>query len=334
MVISNREKQTTYRILLLEKDAYEVKFMSSLIQSVVDCRIEVVNCDRDFLDLLNKNNYHLAIVTDLVFGLFFLERIKRIDFSGGIIFISDQPKIEDAVTVMRLGAEDYLGRPFKGGLFQLAVKRALEKKFALNRPDDGAQGLAFVDDATGLYNNRYLKFTLDREIRQSYLSKESFSVLFIDADRFKEVNDVYGHSIGTKLLKELGHHFKKFLREGDSVFRYGGDEFVAVLSPCDLMTGGVVAERIRESVEKKIFLINEGFSIRMTVSIGVALFPDHSKNKKELIDAADQAMYRVKKTTRNGVFIAKPMSSTLSSPMPNKIAIPYQSIKSEIQSGA
>src|SRR6185312_5490368 len=97
----------------------------------------------------------------------------------------------------------------------------------------GVQHLAYVDDATGLYNTRYLNYILDREIAQAAATSRAFAVLFIDADKFKGVNDTHGHLVGTKLLNELGVQLKRLVRGSDTVFRYGGDEFVAVLSPCD-----------------------------------------------------------------------------------------------------
>ncbi|MBY0471296.1 diguanylate cyclase [bacterium] len=171
----------------------------------------------------------------------------------------------------------------------------------------GVQHLVYVDDATGLYNTRYLNYILDREIAQALKSQSSFAILFIDADRFKSVNDTHGHLVGTKLLNELGEHLKKYVRETDTLFRYGGDEFVAVLSPCDLETARTVAERIRQSVEVKNFIEEEGLNIHFTVSIGVALFPQHASSKKDIIEAADKAMYGGKKTTKNRVIIADPM---------------------------
>jgi len=113
----------------------------------------------------------------------------------------------------------------------------------------GVAQLAYVDDATGLYNTRYLNNVLDREIATSQGSGKSFAVLFVDADKFKSINDTHGHLVGTKILNELGNQLRKLVRDTDTCFRYGGDEFVAVLSGCDLPTAKVVAERIRKSVE-------------------------------------------------------------------------------------
>lgn len=166
-----------------------------------------------------------------------------------------------------------------------------------------AQRLAYVDDATGLYNTRYLHTVLDREIASAKSSQQSFAVLFIDADHFKQVNDKYGHLVGTRLLNELGNHLKQELRDSDTVIRYGGDEFVVILSPCDLATAKMVAERIRQSVEGKSFIKENNVEIRFTVSIGVALFPLHADSKKAIIDAADQAMYKAKKGKKNAVVV-------------------------------
>ncbi len=168
----------------------------------------------------------------------------------------------------------------------------------------GVQQLAYLDDATGLYNTRYLYSILEREIAQASANRRSFAILFIDADRFKSVNDAHGHQAGTQLLNEVGSQLKGFVRGNDTVFRYGGDEFVAVLTSCDLPTARRVAERIRSSIEQHVFLAAQGKNIRLTVSIGVALFPEHADSVKAVIDAADHAMYAAKRATRNSVFIA------------------------------
>lgn len=176
----------------------------------------------------------------------------------------------------------------------------------------GVKNLIYVDDATGLYNTRYLNHILDREIEKAKTAQSSFAILFIDADHFKSVNDQHGHLVGTRLLNELGSHIKKDVRDSDTVFRYGGDEFVAVLSPCDMKTAKTVAERIRSSIATEKFLEKEGLSIHFTVSIGVALYPDHAQLKREIIQMADNAMYTAKKKSRNIVTVYDPSQDTKS----------------------
>lgn len=165
------------------------------------------------------------------------------------------------------------------------------------------ENLVYVDEVTGLYNTRYMNTVLDREIRLADQKKKSFAVLFIDVDHFKSVNDTYGHLVGSKLLNNLGRHLKNYVREGDTVFRYGGDEFVAVLTKTDLKTALKIAERIRQSVEGRKFLESEGVPAEFTVSIGVALYPIHAKSKKAVIEVADEAMYAAKKRSRNCVTV-------------------------------
>ena len=183
------------------------------------------------------------------------------------------------------------------------LKRQIEVTGNNIRQYMGVQHLVYVDDATGLYNTRYMNFILDKVIHQSEENDQTFAVLFIDGDRFKSVNDEHGHLTGTRILNALGHHLKVLSRDSDTVFRYGGDEFVAVLAPCDKKTAKAVANRIRKSIEKERFLEEDGKHIRVTVSIGVALFPEHAKTQKEIIEMADQAMYEAKKVSRNRVYI-------------------------------
>ena len=133
----------------------------------------------------------------------------------------------------------------------------------------------------------------------------AFALLFMDIDFFKEINDAHGHAAGNRALKELSILFKKCVRESDILFRYGGDEFIALLDPCDLLTATAVAERIRQTVMQYDFLKKTKHPVRLTISIGIALWPQHARTKKDLIEAADQAMYQAKKLSRNLVYIAK-----------------------------
>ncbi len=166
------------------------------------------------------------------------------------------------------------------------------------------KGLTFTDDLTGLYNQRYLEVILDRELSLAKRNDVNFSVLFLDMDHFKAVNDTHGHLIGSRLLYEVGQEIKRTLRESDICFRYGGDEFLIILAHTNLPDAVVVAERIRLQVEKKRFLAREGLDIRLTASIGVASVPDHATTKVQILKAADEALYGVKKAVRNKVIAA------------------------------
>jgi len=169
---------------------------------------------------------------------------------------------------------------------------------------DDLRGLTHTDDLTGLFNQRYLELILDREISLSKRNNTEFSVLFLDLDHFKSVNDTHGHLIGSRLLFEVGEEIKRALRDSDITFRYGGDEFVVILSHTGLEDAIMVAERVRQQIEKKRFLARENMDIRLTASIGVASVPLHAANKQQILKAADEALYGVKKAVRNKVIAA------------------------------
>jgi diguanylate cyclase (GGDEF)-like protein len=162
------------------------------------------------------------------------------------------------------------------------------------------ESLAYLDDLTHLYNTRYLDVALERELGGG----RPFSVLFMDLDRFKSVNDQYGHLSGSRLLVEVGRVLRACVRDEDSVVRYGGDEYVMLLGGID--SGGAlkVAERIRRAIEDHRFLSREGSRVRITASIGLASFPEHASTKAEILDLADRAMYRGKRSSRNVVYMA------------------------------
>lgn len=169
------------------------------------------------------------------------------------------------------------------------------------------RGLTHTDDLTGLYNQRYLEVILDRELSLAKRNNTEFSVLFLDLDHFKNVNDSHGHLIGSRLLFEVGQEIKRALRDSDITFRYGGDEFVIILSHTGLEAAVAVAERIRVQIEKKRFLVRDSLEIRLTASIGVASVPLHAITKQQILKAADEALYGVKKAVRNKVIAATSM---------------------------
>jgi len=162
--------------------------------------------------------------------------------------------------------------------------------------------MSITDDLTKLFNTRYLNRSLDLEISRATRHHTSLSLIFMDVDHFKLINDNYGHLVGSKLLVEMGQLLLKSLRTVDIVARYGGDEFVMVLPQTAPRSASQIAERIRRSIEHNVFLKRDGYSFKMTASFGVASYPESAKSKEELLKLADDAMYRVKNQTRNGVY--------------------------------
>ena len=165
--------------------------------------------------------------------------------------------------------------------------------------------LTITDDCTSLYNARHMDFILETEIYRSQRYGYEFSVVFIDLDHFKGINDTHGHLIGSKLLAEVGLIVKSACRRIDFAFRYGGDEFVIVLPQASKENAFVVARRLHKLIGETHWLTNDGLDVRFTASIGVASYPSDAKTKVELLHLADEAMYAIKNSTRNGVAAAK-----------------------------
>jgi len=167
-----------------------------------------------------------------------------------------------------------------------------------------AEALSVTDDLTQLYNSRYLSQVLRRETKRASRSGRPLSLLFIDLDGFKSINDTHGHLYGSRALVEAAGLIRVSARETDVVARFGGDEFALILPDTGSEGAAAVGERIRDRVNAHRFLQGDGLSIHLTVSVGVATLPDVAASTEGLIQAADEAMYHVKEHGKNGIYIA------------------------------
>jgi diguanylate cyclase (GGDEF)-like protein len=168
------------------------------------------------------------------------------------------------------------------------------------------KNLATYDTLTGLYNRRYFDERFGMEVQQAFVNKSSLSLILIDIDHFKKVNDTYGHLEGDKILRGVGSLLKNSVRKNDTVARYGGEEFVLILPETNLEAASMIAERIRQVVESTAFDV-ENAHIRVTISLGISSFPSHRpRSKEELVKMADLALYHAKGEGRNRVSLYDP----------------------------
>jgi diguanylate cyclase (GGDEF)-like protein len=167
-----------------------------------------------------------------------------------------------------------------------------------------AEALSVTDDLTQLYNSRYLSQVLRRETKRASRSGRPLSLLFIDLDGFKAINDTHGHLYGSRALIEAAGLIRLSARETDVVARFGGDEFALILPDTGSEGAAAVGERIRDRINAHSFLLGDGLNIHLTVSVGVATLPDVAASTEGLIQAADEAMYHVKDHGKNGIYIA------------------------------
>lgn len=177
---------------------------------------------------------------------------------------------------------------------------AIENARAVRR----IQELSITDDCTGLYNARHLFTVLAEEVRRSQRFGYEFSMLFLDLDYFKRINDDYGHIVGSKLLGQVGQHLRGNLRLVDAAFRYGGDEFAILLPQTGKEAAILVARRLMTMFESTRWLAEEPISLSLRASIGIASYPGDGATPQAIVQRADELMYQVKQAGRNNIAVA------------------------------
>ncbi len=224
------------------------------------------------------------------------------------------PIMNKKKTIGVLEAANKLGEsPFDERDLNLLAKLVEQAEIAIERAYlyQKMADLAVTDDLTKLFNFRYLDQTLDIEIRRGQRYGANVSLIFMDMDYFKQVNDRFGHLMGSRVLIEVAQILIQNLRDVDIIARYGGDEFVVVLPETSLDVTYRIAQRLRQALCDHTFLEAEGHPIKRTASYGLASYPNHARNKKDLIRLADQAMYRAKNSGRDQICLAEQPTTKL-----------------------
>jgi diguanylate cyclase (GGDEF)-like protein len=176
---------------------------------------------------------------------------------------------------------------------------AIENARAVRR----IQELSITDDCTGLYNARHLFTVLSEEVNRSARFGYEFSLLFLDIDHFKRVNDEYGHLVGSKLLGQVGECLRESLRLVDAAFRYGGDEFAILLPQTSRVAGLRVARRISRVFHQRRWLPDEKVRVDLRASIGIATYPEDATAPQAIVQRADEMMYAVKQAGRDNIAV-------------------------------
>lgn len=201
-----------------------------------------------------------------------------------------------------------------------------------------AQRLSITDGLTGLWNYRYFQMNFDKEIERASRFQRPLALLIFDLDKFKQVNDVYGHPRGDSVLIELATRVKGAIREVDTLARYGGEEFVLILPETDLEGATLAAGKICEIVRQRRFGAADEEPIRVTVSIGIAVYPDHGRSGATLVRSADAALYAAKEAGRDGYWVASPMPEMPGEKVPPppvefEDAVEHDEVEVEIDNG-
>lgn len=300
------------KILIVEDNESEARLLEAYvnesghtIRRAVDVQsalaaLEVEVPTLVILDLIlpDKSGYHL------------IEKLKsdsRWDRIP-ILVVSAMAEVPDRVRALECGADDFILKGFERVEFEARVRRLLRVKQHLDQLSarcNQALRAAITDSLTGLYTHGFLQESVQRQVACARRHGRPISLLFADVDHFKQINDHYGHSAGDEVLKSLAQTFRETMRSGDILVRYGGEEFVVLLPHTGRADAADLAERLRNTIQSRPIPIldAEQRELCVTMSIGVAAFPDDAADSATLIEHADEAMYLAKQAGRNRVAV-------------------------------
>jgi two-component system cell cycle response regulator len=257
-----------------------------------------------------EGNYDLLLVSlglQNFDGLRLCSQVRSLERtrSTPILAVAEPDNNARLVRGLEIGVNDYLIRPVDKNEMLARVRTQIKKKRYTERLRDNVQAsieMAITDALTGLFNRRYMETHLSALVEQAANRGKPISVLVVDIDFFKSINDGHGHDAGDDVLREFALRIRKSIRNIDMACRYGGEEFVIVMPETDMGVATMVAERLRRRIASESFAIQEGArDLTVTISIGIAALGAAGDNAAAMIKRADQALYRAKRDGRNRV---------------------------------
>ncbi len=297
----------TASILIADDDAAIRESVSTFLE-LLSYQVHTAENPNQALDLLDTHHVDV-LLTDIhmehMNGLE-LTAIVKAKFDIDVIVmtgLSSEYSYEEAATA---GAADFLFKPFQFTELNLRLKRVLRERTLRKERDimvKKLEELAFSDGLTGLYNSRHFFTQIEKEVARAERYHHPLSLLMLDIDFFKAYNDTWGHLEGDNVLAVVGRLLRTAMRDTDSAYRYGGEEFTVILPETDLEQACVLAERIRVQIQEHPFFPKPAEEIFITISIGAA----QRKEKESInffIKRADQALYKAKESGRNRVVSA------------------------------
>ena len=293
------------RILLVDDDEVDRKSIKRALASsylpielheAYDAKSAKLLCEEFSFDCLLLD-YRLPDIDGLTLAH---ELLNNNDEStrAAIVMLTGEGNEAIAVEAMKAGVQDYLPKDSTdSGSLERAIGNAVEKASLRNKIDEmnkGFERMALYDSLTGLGNRNLFTDRLHNQIATSRRSNAPFSLLMLDLNKFKEINDTYGHEAGDALLCEVGQRLTALGRDADSFFRLGGDEFTALVTTGVTREGmTIMAERIISAFEMPVEF--KSAPLEISVSIGIVFFPEHGENADELLRLADASMYEAKR---------------------------------------
>jgi two-component system cell cycle response regulator len=308
--VASIERERRRTILLLEDLDSSAMRVTQALKTNLDVEVvHVRNAQEAFAAMVDlaPDLIILTLTSQSFDGLRVCSQIRSLDFLRQVplLVIGEEVQKDVLIRGLDLGVNDYLLRPIdRNELIARVTTQFRWKTYSDRLRETYRQSLelAATDPLTGLNNRRYLANHLGRQITRSKETRKPCSVLMIDVDHFKRINDTYGHQAGDEVLKALAERLRFNIRGIDLACRYGGEEFVIVMPEADMQTAERVAERLRESIAERQFELGAvRVSLTVTASIGVASLETGDSRSDEILVRADKALYAAKAAGRNKV---------------------------------
>lgn len=306
------------KILIIDGD----KYVRSTLQDCLTAQYDVTTTPsfQEALDLIKQEKFY-TVVTEIntaeVRGIEVVNKLQQAKNEVPIIVVTTHNSVSTAVEAMKAGAYDYITKPFNLDELKLVVLHALERKKLQEEVKEKRfyQELALMDGLTKVYNRGYFNELLHREEERARRYPQKFSLLMIDLDDFKKLNDTYGHPAGDGVLTGVAQILMKRIRTTDFVARYGGEEFTVITPHTEKKNATVLASRLVDVVARQEFKVKEEL-VKATISVGVATFNEDASSKDELVQKADDALYQAKRLGKNRVCLFGTGRPDVPSPVP------------------
>jgi two-component system cell cycle response regulator len=302
------EQGVNGRILIVDDRALSAERMATPLSR--EHTVDIESDPNEALFRAAENHYELIVVSLALQnydGLRLCSQIRSLERTRHIpiLAISDTDNNTRLVRGLEIGVNDYLMRPIDKNELLARVRTQIRKKRYADRLRDNVQTsieMAITDALTGLHNRRYMETHLGTLVEQAAQRGKPLSLLMLDIDYFKSVNDTYGHDAGDDVLREFALRIRRSVRNIDLACRLGGEEFVIVMPETDMTVAAMVAERLRRGIAGEPFTVQQGAkSLNVTLSIGIAALASPADTPAVILKRADQALYRAKRDGRNRV---------------------------------
>ena len=280
-------------VLIVDDSPSNIRVMAAVLQERY--RVKTATSGQQCLDMALRHKPDLILLDIEMPGISGYETCRELkDMSETrdipVIFVTGRDNIEDEEMGLRIGAVDYITKPIRPVILSARV----DTHVTLKRQQDRLLQLAMHDQLTGLYNRHYMLEMVDQRLARARRHNTPLSLLIVDLDHFKQINDTHGHIVGDQILEEVSTLLNQQCRTEDTVTRFGGEEFLILMEPCSLNQAHYKAEVMRHQISE---LMPSG--IEVTVSIGAAEFSDADTNFNDMLKRADDALYRAKANGRN-----------------------------------